>query len=197
MMVAAFGDNRSIVDQYVAATPGSVELTQTANSIFPSGVTHDSRFLEPHGIYVTHAEGALKWDVDGNEYVDYFGGHGALLLGHNHPVVSAAVRDAYTKGTHFGAGHENEIAWGNLVKELIPCAERVRFTSSGTEATQMAIRLCRASTGRQKVLRFKGHFHGWTDEVTTGFQSHYDGSSPVGITKGVSANAALAEAGRH
>ena len=114
------------------------------------------------------ALGPVKWDVDDNRYVDYFGGHGALILGHNHPTVMAAVHAALDRGTHFGACHELEVRWAELITQMVPSAERVRFTSSGTEATLMALRLARAFTGRPKIVRFRGHFHGWNDHMTSG-----------------------------
>src|ERR1700682_341495 len=92
-----------ITEQYRAKTPGSERLFRRAARTFPSGVTHDSRCLKPYPLSIERAQGSRKWDVDGNEYVDYFGGHGALLLGHNHPVVLERVREQLEKGTHFGA----------------------------------------------------------------------------------------------
>ena len=81
--------NTTVLDAYQAMTPGSATLSARARDVFPSGLTHDSRHFDPYPIYVTKALGAVKWDVDGNKYVDYFGGHGALILGHNHPAVMA------------------------------------------------------------------------------------------------------------
>ena len=185
----SLGPDSSIEHRYRALTPTSSELASRAGSLFPSGITHDSRHLHPYGIYVDKALGPYKWDVDGNRYVDYFGGHGALLLGHSHPQVLKATADAMANGTHFGANHQLELEWAEQVKALIPTAERVRFTSSGTEATQMAIRLARAATGKHRVMRFQGHFHGWHDEVTTGYQSHFDGSAPVGVLPQVAGGA--------
>lgn len=183
------GPDSSIEHRYRALTASSAEFAERADGLFPSGVTHDSRYLWPYGVYVERAEGAYKWDVDGNRYVDYFGGHGALLLGHSHPQVLSETTQALSLGTHFGANHQIEIEWAEIVKRLVPGAERVRFTSSGTEATQMAIRLARAATGKQRVMRFQGHFHGWHDEVTTGFQSHFDGSAPSGVLPAVAGSA--------
>ena len=177
-------DNSPLVDAYCQKTAGSVALAKRARNIFPTGITHDARYIEPHGIYVTHADGSHKWDVDGNEYVDYPGGHGALLLGHNHPAVTTAVREQLEKGTHYGASHELELEWGERIQQLIPCAESIRFNNSGTEATMLAMRLARAYTGREKILRFKGHFHGWHDYVSGGFLNHYDGTAPRGVPAG-------------
>lgn len=173
--------NSQIVQQYIQKTPGSQRLATEAQGVFPSGITHDARYVEPYGIYVNRATGAHKWDVDGNEYIDHTGGHGALLLGHAHPTVSAAVERQLACGTHYGASHELEIQWGQLIQELIPSAERVRFTNSGTEATLLGIRLARAFTGRKKILRFAGHFHGWHDHVTSGYVSHFDGTPTPGV----------------
>jgi glutamate-1-semialdehyde 2,1-aminomutase len=185
--------NSPIIAAYRTATPGSAAAAEKANRLFPSGVTHDSRYIEPYGLYITRAEGPRKWDVDGNCYVDYFGGHGALLLGHGHPKVVAAVTQQMERGTHFGASHETEIAWAEWVMKLIPSAERVRFTSSGTEATMMAVRLARAFTGKSKFIRFKHHFHGWHDHMTSGYASHFDGTPTPGVLPGVTSGLLLAE----
>jgi glutamate-1-semialdehyde 2,1-aminomutase len=185
--------NSPIITAYRAATRGSAAAAAKAQLLFPSGITHDSRYIEPYGLYITRAKGPRKWDVDGNEYVDYFGGHGALLLGHSHPKVVAAVHEQIERGTHYGASHETEIAWAEWVLRLVPAAERVRFTSSGTEATLMAVRLARAFTGKSKIIRFKHHFHGWHDHMTSGFANHFDGSPTVGVLPGVAGNVLLAE----
>lgn len=181
-----------LIEAYCRKTAGSAALAARARGIIPSGITHDARYIEPHGIYVTRAQGSHKWDVDGNEYVDYPGGHGALLLGHNHPEVMAAVERQLPNGVHYGAGHELELQWGELVQKMVPCAQRVRFTNSGTEATLLAIRLGRAFTGKPKLLRFTGHFHGWHDHAAFGFNSHYDGTPTPGVLDEVAANVLLA-----
>ena len=185
--------NSPIVAAYRQKTPGSEALAIRAAASFPSGITHDSRFLEPYGVYVDHADGPRKWDVDGNGYVDYFGGHGALILGHNHPVVAEAVRDAYAKGTHFGASHALEVEWAEQVRRMAPCAEKVRFTSSGTEATLMSVRLARAYTGRPRILRFRTHFHGWNDHMAPGQANHFDGTATAGVLDGVAAGVVLVD----
>jgi glutamate-1-semialdehyde 2,1-aminomutase len=155
-----------ILRAYWEKTPRSRELHTRAAALLPDGITHVTRYLEPHPIYVARAAGSRKWDVDGNEYVDYFGGHGALILGHNHPEVLDAVQKQVALGSHYGAAHELEISWAELIHEMVPSAERVRFTNSGTEATHLALRLARAFSGRNKIVRFAGHFHGWHDHVS-------------------------------
>jgi glutamate-1-semialdehyde 2,1-aminomutase len=166
----------------------SAALYAEAQKVFPSGVTHDGRYMQPVPIYVTHAKGSKKWDVDGNEYVDYFGGHGALILGHNHPDVTAAVADQVQKGSHYGACHELEIRWGQLVQEIVPAARNggtVKFVSSGTEATLMAMRQARAFTGKDVIVKMRGHFHGWHDYATVGMSEPWDVPSSTGIPKSV------------
>ncbi len=153
----------SLADRYAAEFPLLRRLHEQARGVFPNGVTHDSRSLDPFPIYVDRAAGGRKWTVEGKELIDYWSGHGALLLGHSHPAVVEAVRRQMAKATHPGACHESEVEWGRLVQRLVPSAEKVRFTSSGTEATLMALRLARIFTGRPKVLKFAGHFHGWHD----------------------------------
>ena len=185
--------NATLLSTYESMTPGSAALAAKAQSVLPSGLAHDSRNFDPYPIYVTRAAGPLKWDVDGNKYVDYFGGHGALILGHNHPKVLAAVHAALDKGTHFGACHELEVRWAELVCQMVPSAECVRFTSSGTEATLMALRLARAYTGRGKLLRFRGHFHGWHDHMTHGHHDHFDGSASTGVLGGIADNVLLCD----
>lgn len=169
----------SIEQEYIDRHPRSRALYERAARVLPSGVTHDSRYLRPFLIYAERADGACKWDVDGHRYIDYVVGHGALLLGHNYPAVTEAVQAQLARGTHYGASHELEIAWAEEVVRLVPAAEVVRFTSSGTEATLMALRLARAATGRPAVIKFERHFHGWHDYVVPA--SSYAGREPPGI----------------
>lgn len=180
------GSPEPLQQRFEREFPGSRSRHQRASRVFPDGVTHDSRRLEPFPVYVTHARGSRKWDVDGHELIDYWGGHGALLLGHSPPEIVEAVQEQMGKGTHFGACHELEIEWGECVQRLIPSAERVRFTSSGTEATLMALRLARIYTGRSKILKFLGHFHGWHDAVMPGAYPPYEQTGVPGLPVEVS-----------
>ncbi len=129
--------------------------------------------------------------MDGNEYVDYAGGHGALILGHAHPEVTARVAEQLARGTHYGANHALENRWAELIKSMVPSAEMIRFTNSGTEATLMALRVARAATGRTKLLRLRGHFHGWHDHMAFGVTNHFDGTPTPGILEGLSENVLL------
>jgi glutamate-1-semialdehyde 2,1-aminomutase len=184
--------NSKIVTAYRERTAKSQALAARARELLPSGIVHDSRHLYPHPVYVNRAAGSRKWDVDGNEYIDYYGGHGALLLGHCDPRVKEASHRQLELGTHYAACHELEIRWAELVQQLVPCAERVRFTSSGTEANLMALRLARAYTGKSKLVRFQGHFHGWQDHVTFGCDSHFDGTPTPGVLAEIADNVLIA-----
>lgn len=159
-------DVEDIADQYIKAHQRSRRLHERAEQVFAAnGVTHVRRILDPFRPYITHATGSKKWDVDGNEYIDYVLGHGALILGHSHPDVVRAVQEQMAKGVHYGENHELEIEWAELIKSMMPSMERIEFFSCGQEANMMAIRLARIYTGRGKVLRFEENFHGWADEL--------------------------------
>ena len=159
---------------YAAVRSGSARLHERAQSALAGGVTHDQRIQNPFPIMVARADGARKGEGDGNEYVDYTMGHGALILGHRHPLPLQAVQAQLGLGTHYGAGHELEIRWAEQIKALVPSIKKVRFHSSGTEATHMAMRLARAVTSRDRIVKFQGHFHGWHDYATVGVEEQYD-----------------------
>jgi len=177
-----------IASAFAEKFPTSAKLYERATGLFPSGVTHDARFMKPFPIYVDRAEGSTKFDVDGNEIVDYWAGHGALLLGHSHPAIVEAVRDQAGKATHPGACHELELTWGEWVRRLKPSCEMLRFTSSGTEATLMALRVARIVSGKHKVVKFAGMFHGWHDQLVPAAEPPHDPGTnyePPGVTNGV------------
>src|SRR5258705_9532274 len=165
---------------YTEALPASRALYERDGRFSPDGETDDTRRMQPFPLYVDRAEGPYKWDVDGNRYVDYWMGHGALLLGHNPRQVAEAVREQALRGTHYGAGHEKEVEWGEWVCRLVPSAERVRFTGTGTEATHMAVRLARAFTGKRHVVKFAGHFHGWHEGLEVGVRAPYEAEPEAG-----------------
>jgi len=171
----------SIQDTYRAMHPKAAALAERARRAIPGGITHDIRHLVPFPVYIERAQGSHKWDVDGHDYVDYWMGHGALFLGHCHPAVVKAVQEQVGRGTHLGASHELEIRWAELVNRLIPSAELTRFTMSGTEATHLALRVARAFTGRSRVLKFTGHFHGWHDGVMVGVNPPYEVPQTAGV----------------
>jgi glutamate-1-semialdehyde 2,1-aminomutase len=155
---------------YTEAFPAWQQLSLRAGRVLAAGAMHDSQLLGPIEPFFDRAQGPYKWSGE-RRFVDYWSGHGSLLMGHAFPPVIAAVTQQMQRGSHFGGMHENVLRWAELVCELVPSAERVRFTSSGTEATLLALRVARAFTGRRWALKFEGHFHGWHDEVMAGAAS--------------------------
>ena len=162
----------------------SEKLFSQARNRLAGGVSHESRFKVPFPKYIDRAEGSRKWEVDGKEYIDYAMGSASLLLGHAHPKVVSALRDQAAKGTFFADCHPLEVEWAGLIQELVPSAERVRFVGSGTEATMLAIRIGRAYSGKNKILRFEGHYHGWHEFVDLGMNAPYDKPTSLGILPG-------------
>jgi glutamate-1-semialdehyde 2,1-aminomutase len=162
------------------STRGHIDLADRAKRVLPGGSTHTSRTYDPR-IYVARSSGSRKWLIDGTELVDYTMGHGALLLGHAHPAVVEAVREQVGRGTHYGAAHPLEVDWAELITSLVPSAEKVRFTASGTEAGMLALRVARAATGRDRIVKLVEHFHGWSDVVSAYLDSDGLPRTPPGV----------------
>ncbi|MBK5230334.1 MAG: glutamate-1-semialdehyde 2,1-aminomutase [Thermoleophilia bacterium] len=151
-----------------AATTRSAELYERARAVLPGGVNSPVRAMRQIGrdpIFVERASGCELTDVDGNTYVDYVCSWGPMILGHAEPGVVAAVRDAATRGTSFGAPVVAEVELAEEIARRVPSVEMVRMTSSGTEAAMSAVRLARAATGRDKILKFAGAYHGHSDAL--------------------------------
>jgi glutamate-1-semialdehyde 2,1-aminomutase len=178
----------SIDERFRRTHPRSEALFRRAKAAIAGGLTHDIRHLRPFPIYVDRAVGSRKWDVDGHELIDYWVGHGALFLGHVNAAVQQAVASQLGRGTHYGACHELEVRWAEAVLKLIPWAERVRFVGSGTEATLLAIRLARAATSKDKIVKFEGHFHGWHDYAAAAVRPPFDRPISAGVPQGVLAD---------
>ena len=144
----------------------SRELWERSQRSLPGGISSLARADDnPFPLFFDRGEGSRLFDVDGNEYIDYLLGFGPLIFGHSPDFVLDAVREASDRAQMLGAQHELEIEVSELVQSMVPCAERVRFTGSGTEAVQLAIRTARAFTGRSKIIMFEGMYHGWMDSV--------------------------------
>lgn len=143
-------------------------LFARAKDVLPGGVNSPVRaFLSVGGTpyFVDRAEGSRLWDPEGNEYLDYVQSYGASILGHADPIVVSAIQEAATKGTTFGASTEREVQLAELIVSWVPGLEMIRMTSSGTEAAMSAIRLARGATGRDKVVKFAGCYHGHVDSL--------------------------------
>jgi glutamate-1-semialdehyde 2,1-aminomutase len=153
----------------------SRELYERARSSIAGGVNSGIRKMEqPVPLYFERGQGSRLWDVDGNEYIDYQIGQGALLFGHAPEGLAAAIGKQATLGTHWAAQSELEIEVAERLQSMIPGAEYIRFNNSATEVAFAALRLARAHTGRRLVLRFEGHYHGWGDEGLVGFANPPD-----------------------
>ncbi|HTD26531.1 MAG TPA: aminotransferase class III-fold pyridoxal phosphate-dependent enzyme [Candidatus Elarobacter sp.] len=146
----------TIEQEYVETHAQSRARHERAVRSMPNGVAHDGRVLSPFPFYVERADGARKWDVDGHAYLDCWSGHGALILGHNHPAIVTAITEQAKRGLHYSACHELEVRWAELIRACVPGAEKVRFALTGTETTALAVRVARAATGRPKVVKFEG-----------------------------------------
>jgi glutamate-1-semialdehyde 2,1-aminomutase len=149
-------------------TEKSKQLYQRTLDILIEGSSSSSRGPANYGeypLFMQRGSGSRIYDADGNEYIDWMMAFGALPLGHAHPAVAAAISDAASTGAHFATATEIEIEVAELLRQLAPCAERVRFANTGTEAVMAALRLARGYTGRPKIIKFEGHYHGWYDDL--------------------------------
>jgi len=146
----------------------SEELFARAKAVIPGGVSSPARAFKAVGgtpLFVARAEGARFWDEDGRAFIDYVGSWGPMILGHAQPAVVEAVRAAAGRGTSYGAPCAAEVELAERITKLMPAVERVRFVSSGTEATMSALRVARGFTGRRKILKFDGCYHGHADSL--------------------------------
>src|SRR5271156_735184 len=153
-------------DMAADSRPLSKELFERAQNILVGGVNSPVRAFKSVGgtpLVIDHASGSRLYDVDGREYIDYVCSWGALILGHAHPDVVAAIADQATRGTSYGMTSPLEIELGERVARAVPSIERMRFVSSGTEATMSAVRVARAFTKRDLILKFEGGYHGHAD----------------------------------
>src|SRR6476660_5800526 len=154
---------------YRKTTPASRALHERAVKVMPGGTTRTTTYFNPYPLYIERGEGCRVWDADGAERIDMLGNYTAMILGHGHPKVVEAIKRQAARGTAFAAPNPIEVELATLLCERIPSLEAVRFCNSGTEATMFAMRLARAFTGRPKVARIEGGYHGTHDfaEVST------------------------------
>ena len=176
----------------------SLELFECSKRSLAGGVSSNARLEELEApLFFTRGEGSRLYDVDGNEYIDYNMGRGPTIFGHSPGFLLEAVAKAVRRGQTFGAQHELEISVSEMVQQAVPCAELVRYASSGTEVVQVALRVARAYTGRSKFVKFEGHFHGWVDSVAYGpptssslTAADIESSTPVPMSAGVAPSTA-------
>ena len=157
-------------------------MLEQALEAIVGGVNSPSRSFKAVGggapVFMKRGQGAHFWDVDGNKYIDYLGAYGPIILGHAHPAVTQAIVDAAADGTLYGTPTEWEVTFANMLKAAIPSMDKVRFVNSGTEAVMTTIRVARAYTGRTKIIKFEGCYHGHSDLVLVAAGS---GPSTLGI----------------
>ncbi len=178
---------------FVDDWPESRAAWERTKGSLPGGVSTGVRArAKPHPIFFRSGAGAELTDVDGNVYVDFVLGWGPDIIGHGHPALVAAVSRQVAEGATFGSGHPYEYLAAEAVLRAYPCFDRVLWSNSGSEADQVALRIARASTGRQKIVKFSGHYHGWTDPVLLGYRpSRTDAHDrPMLESRGQSENAA-------
>jgi len=173
-----------MLKEYVSKTSKSKALYERAKKVLPAGVSYGIRYFEPYPFYTAKAKGSKLYDADGNEYIDFWLGHTALILGHSPPAVVDAVKRQLENGTHYGTSHEPEIKLAEQVVKMVSGAEMVRFANSGTEANMYATRLARAYTGRSKVAKFEGGWHGGYDALHVGVHYPFNIPESAGLTAG-------------
>ncbi len=174
--------------EWPVTTTESARLHARASMVSPGGVQGEGRSANPYPLFMTRAQGSRMWDVDGNEYIDFHNSFGAVLLGHNDARINETVRRTMDEhGVSFSAANPVEVALAERLVEMIPSAERVVFSCTGSEATYHAIRLARGYTGRERILKFEGNYHGWHDYVAWShhFATDVDEPVPVAASAGI------------
>ena len=149
-----------IIEQYIAFSPGSEALAKRAAEVFPGGDTRSSAHYGPYPLAMAQANGCVLTDVDGHEIIDFMNNFTSLIHGHAHPDVVNAVQAQVAEGSAYAAPNENQIALAEMIVDRVPSIEQLRFTSSGTEGTTMALRCARAASGRHKIMKMEGGYHG-------------------------------------
>ncbi len=152
------------------AYPKSKEMYEDALGYFAMGVgSQVQSFSQPHPIYMSHGKGSRLWDVDGNEYIDYLLNYGPNILGHSPEVLDQAIKRQVDLGCGFGEPHQGQLSVSKKLIDAVPCYEMVNFNNTGAESVQAVVRLARTFTGKTKIIKFEGHYHGWMDNLFVSF----------------------------
>ena len=168
-------------DTYRLKTPLSEKLFKRAKEVMPGGISHNIHYFPPYPFFIKKTKGSKIWDVDGNEYIDLWMGNYTHILGHRPAVIVQAIEKQLKQGIHWGLVYKKQIEWAELIQELVPSAEMVRFCCSGTEATMYAVRLARAFTGKKIVLKIAGGWHGANPDLSLGIKMPYDREESLGL----------------
>ncbi len=174
-------EEKDYIKRYLERTPVSRKLFERAQKVMPGGVSHRMRYYPPYPIFIKGADGSRIWDVDGHEYVDLWMGHYALILGHKPMLVKGALEQVADVGPHWGILHEYQVQFAELIQQTVPCAEKIVFTVSGTEATMHAVRLARGFTKRQVILKISGGWHGANNELIWAIRKPFDKPESAGL----------------
>jgi len=172
--------------EYLARTPNSAKLYARAEKVMPGGISHNPRYFAPYPLYIKKTEGSKIWDVDGNEYIDLWMGHYSHILGHKPEAITKVMPEILSLGTHWGIVNEYQITFAEDICRIVPCAEKVRFGVSGTEATMYAARLARAYTGRNIILKVRGGWHGANNDLSVAVHAPMEVPESSGLPPGVS-----------
>lgn len=172
---------KTFFEDYQARTPRSERLFKRAKEVIPGGASHNVHYFPPYPFFVKGAKGSKVWDVDGNEYIDLWMGHYTHILGHHSEIITEAIERQLREGIHWGILFEKQVEWAELVQALIPCAERVRFCCSGTEATMYSVRVARAYTRKNVILKIAGGWHGASTDLSVGIKTPYEREESLGL----------------
>ncbi len=168
-------------DAYRLKTPLSGNLFKRAKKVMPGGISHNIHYFPPYPFFIKKTKGSKIWDADGNEYVDLWMGNYTHILGHRPQVIVRAIEQQLKEGIHWGSVYPKQVEWAELIQELVPSAEMVRFCCSGTEATMYAVRLARAFTGRKIILKIAGGWHGANPDLSLGIKMPYEREESLGL----------------
>ncbi|HEV8673556.1 MAG TPA: aspartate aminotransferase family protein [Methylomirabilota bacterium] len=185
---------QNLIADYQAKTPRSRALFEEAQRVLPGGNTRTTIFIDPYPFYAVRGSGPRIWDADGHERLDFNGNYTSLILGHAPPAVVAAVQEVAPRGLSFPGPSEHELRLAEVLTRRVPSCQQVRFANSGTEATMLAIRGARAYTGRAKIAKCEGAYHGTHDWVQVSITPPVDGAGSRKRPKPVAAGAGVPDA---
>ena len=170
------------IERYVSGTPKSKQLQEEASRYLPGGSSRGTSYFDPYPAFVDHGEGHYVYDVDGNRYLDFMINATSLIMGHAHPLIVQALQEQAARGTAFSGPTEAQIRLANILCDRLPSVDTVRFTNSGTEGTLMAVRVARSFTGRHKIAKFEGGYHGAHEYASVSVRPPADLLDPNGPT---------------
>lgn len=179
------------MEHYLRRTPNSRRLYDRSCAVVPGGIHHSYRYYRPYPVYMSSGSGGRISDVDGHEYIDLWSAHYSAILGHRPPFLMEAMTRVFENGTHFGIPSENEVLFAELLADVLPGVETLKFGVSGTEATMFAVRLARGFTKRRTVLKVAGGWHGPSSDLAVAVYPPYDKPESAGILPEMTAHTRL------